>query len=320
MRVFLRGNRWYYEVIENGKKIKRSLGPGVINEMAAMVKAEERITLTLGEYIEDYLKGIAAHMAKLTILTYRKSLYMFADYVGWKAALDEIGARQIATFAAVRLQKGIKPETVNLDLRHIRAALNKAERWELIEKAPRIDLVKTAKRLPRHLSAEQIEMILEAETEPDFRRLWEFLVWTGCRRGEALGLRWEDVELGDRPQALVNGKGDRQRMVPLLPPAVSALGSPGEGPVFPAWAPLSVSQHFRRLVRRLGITARVHDLRHTCFTWLVAKGVPLKLVQDIAGHASINTTMLYARVYSGDAYETLVKALGFNCAQKDGTV
>ena len=267
--------------------------------------------ITLDEFIYDYLHGIEPHVSPLTIETYGKSLRKFSEFVGGTVSLDSIGRRDISSFAAHRLKAGLRPETVNLDLRHIRAAFNKAVRWEYLSKAPLVEMVKAAKRLPRHLTAEQMQSILDAETEPNFKRLWTFLVWTGCRRGEALGLRWEDVELGERPQALVTGKGDRQRMVPLLPPAVAALGQPGAGPVFPSWSPFSVSQHFRRLVRRLGIRAKVHDLRHTCLTWLVAKGVPLKLVQDMAGHSSIDTTMLYARVYSGESYDTLAKAFGF---------
>lgn len=266
--------------------------------------------ITLDEFIADYLYGIGPHVSALTIDTYSKSLRLFSSFIGGSVAIDNISRRDISAFASKRL-KEVKPETVNLDLRHIRAALNKAVRWEYLEKAPLVEMVKTGKRLPRHLTVDQMQTILDAETEPNFKRLWTFLLWTGCRRGEALGLTWECVTLGDRPQALVTGKGDRQRMVPLLPPAVDALGQVATGQVFPSWSPFSVSQHFRRLVRRLGIRARVHDLRHTCLTWLVAKGVPLKLVQDMAGHASIDTTMLYARAYIGETYDTLVKAFDF---------
>ena len=267
--------------------------------------------LTIDKFVEEFLRDIKPQVAWLTILAYRKSLYKFAEFIGGSTPLDVIKAREIVQFAAFRLREGVRPETVNSDLRHVRACLNKAVRWEVLEKAPAVEMVKTAKRLPRHLTPEQVAAILAAEREPNFRRLWVFLLWTGCRRGEALGLTWENVTLGERPSALVTGKGDRERVIPLLPPAVAAMGLPGAGKVFPAWAPFSVSQHFRRLVRSLGIRARVHDLRHTCFTWLVAKGVPLRLVQDIAGHSSITTTMLYAQVYSGDSYDVLVKACGF---------
>lgn len=311
MRVFKRGDRWYYEIYENGKRIRKSLGPEMLSEMGAVAEADRVTALALGEYIEDYLRGIFAQVSGLTIASYRKSLYKFSDFLGSGKALDEITGRDISAFASDRLRSGVKPETVNIDLRQIRAAFNKAVHWELLEKPPRIEFLKVKKRLPSHLTVDQVAAILEAEPDPDFKRLWTFLVWMGCRRGEALGLAWEHITLGERPEALITGKGDRERVIPLLPPAVAALGPVGSGLVFPPWRPHSVSQHFRRLVRSLGLKARVHDLRHTCLTWLVAKGVPLKLVQDIAGHSSINTTMLYAKVYTGESYDTLTAAFGF---------
>ena len=312
MRVYKRGDKWYYDVFtEKGKRIRKAFAPGDLEKYEAFTLAESSTVLKLAEFVEEYLSEIKSQVAPLTISSYRKSLYIFIKFLGEDFKFHDLTARHVAKFASVRLQNGIKPETVNSDLRHIRAALNKAVKWEYLSKAPLVEMVKVSKRLPRHLTVDQMQTILDAETEPNFKRLWTFLLWTGCRRGEALGLKWEDVELGERPQALVTGKGDRQRVVPLLPPAVAALGPPESGAVFPSWSPFSVSQHFRRLVRRLGIQARVHDLRHTCLTWLVGKGVPLKLVQDIAGHASINTTMLYAKVYSGESYDTVVKAFGF---------
>ncbi len=313
MRIYKRGNKWYYDVFtETGKRIRKSFAPGDMEYEAALKAADSKTALTFAEFYEEYLSEIKMNVARLTIEAYRKSLQSFARFIGEKE-LWSITSRHISQYAVWRLTQGVKHETINSDLRHLRAAFNKAVKWEYIEKAPAVEMVKVAKRLPRHLTVEQMQKILDAETDPDFKRLWEFLVWTGCRRGEALGLMWEHVTLGDRPEALITGKGDRQRVIPLLPPAVQALGSPGEGlsPVFPPWSPFSVSQHFRRRVRGLGIQARLHDLRHTCLTWLVAKGVPLKLVQDIAGHASINTTMLYAKVYSGESYDTLAKAFGF---------
>lgn len=312
MRVYQRGNKWYYDVFtESGKRIRKSFAPGDMRYEEALKAAEAKTALSFAKFCEEYLSEIKVRVARLTIDTYRKSLQSFAGFIGDKE-LSEITSRHISQYSAWRLGRGIRPETVNSDLRHLRAAFNRALKWEYIEKAPLVEMVKVAKRLPRHLSVEQMQQLLDAETEPDFKRLWVFLLWTGCRRCEALGLKWEHVSLGERPQAVITGKGDRERVIPLLPPVVEAMGFPGEGPVFPPWSPFSVSQHFRRLVRRLGIKARLHDLRHTCLTWLVARGVPLKLVQDIAGHASINTTMLYAKVYSGESYDTLAKAVGFD--------
>jgi integrase len=72
-----------------------------------------------------------------------------------------------------------------------------------------------------------------------------------------------------------------------------------------------VTHHFHKVAQAAGVKAKLHDLRHTGLTWMVARGVPLKLVQDIAGHTSINTTMGYAKTFAGGAYDVLMKAFSF---------
>jgi integrase len=111
---------------------------------------------------------------------------------------------------------------------------------------------------------------------------------------------------------LITGKGDRQRVIPLVPPAVEALGAPEKtGPVFAVFSADYLPHRFVKAAKAAGVKARLHDLRHTCLTWLVAHGIPLKLVQEIAGHSDIKTTLNYAKTFAGGAYETLVKAFKF---------
>ena len=77
------------------------------------------------------------------------------------------------------------------------------------------------------------------------------------------------------------------------------------GPVFEVGGEIYVTHRFRAMARAAGIEAKLHDLRHTGLSWMVAHGVPVKLVQDIAGHTSIATTMIYAKTFAGGAYEVL---------------
>lgn len=174
-------------------------------------------------------------------------------------------------------------------------------------------MVRTSKRLPQHLTKEQVELIVEAEVNTTYKRLWVLLMWTGLRRAEARGLDWSHVDLTDEPVMTVIGKGDRERVVPIVPPALAAMGEPQDsGPVFLVGGDRQVSARFKEAARRAGLPkARLHDLRHTCLTLLVGHGVPLKLVQDIAGHSSINTTMRYAKIFTGDAHAVLKDAFGF---------
>lgn len=121
------------------------------------------------------------------------------------------------------------------------------------------------------------------------------------------------MTLGEQPQALITGRGDRQRVIPLVPPVVEAMGEPKvAGPVFSVVKADYVTHRFIKAAKKAGVKARLHDLRHTCLTWLVARGLPLKLVQDIAGHTDIKTTLNYAKTFAGGAYQAIVKAFNFD--------
>ncbi len=118
--------------------------------------------------------------------------------------------------------------------------------------------------------------------------------------------------MGDCPQAVIIGKGDRQRAIPLMPPAVEALGKPqASGLVFPFGSLYYLSHRFRKAARAAGVPAHLHMLRHTACTMMVQHGAPLSLVRDVAGHSDIKTAMGYAKVYTGAAHKVLSSVFGF---------
>ena len=303
----------------------RSLGPGIQNQAQAEAVYRElerkRLDgklglldpgkLTIGQFRRQFVAERKGHIADTSLKRYETSLKALAESFGDKILVRSLTSRKISKWAGQRLAQGVTPAGVNADLRHIKAALRRAAKWGLIEKAPDIEMVKVSKYLPRHITPEDLDTIFKAEKNQEHRRIWIFLLWTGCRRSEMLRLNWQDIRWGDKPAALVTGKGDRQRIVPLLPPVVEVLGPPHDiGPVFPPVHPDTITKWWQRLIRSCGMKGiRLHDLRHTCFTYLVSKGVPLKMVQKIAGHADIRVTMGYAEGLIGDIYDEMLKVL-----------
>ncbi|MCB2190307.1 MAG: tyrosine-type recombinase/integrase [Deltaproteobacteria bacterium] len=352
MNFFKRGKRYYLQWWEGDRRRYKSLGPAVKTETQAKIivaeleKAglEEKLArldpsrLTLGRFIPQYLSERKGHIKPKSLARYDVSLRMLQADLGKNFLLRSLTTRKLQQWAGLRLQQGVSRAGVNTDLRHIRGALNWAFDMGMLQKAPKIKLLKEPQNLPRHLTAEQAQSLLKAEANADRRRLWGFLLWTGMRRAEVLGMRWNHIVWDPKPAALVTGKGDKQRMVPLLPAAVAFLAGLDQdqvdGPicVWPrtevgqVWVmpthpsgiaepvmvvpkPDTVTRWFKVAARAAGLDCRLHDLRHTAITWMVSRGVMLRVAQEIAGHAHYSTTERYAKALVADLYDAASKGL-----------
>ncbi|MCS6710607.1 tyrosine recombinase [Brachybacterium sp. EF45031] len=181
-------------------------------------------------------------------------------------------------------------------------------------------------RLPHPLSIAQVEALLAAAGRPGTgrlateralrdRALLELLYGLGARISEAIGLDLDDLDLSSRT-AVLHGKGDKQRAVPVgtyaaeaveayLTRARPALAARGRGtPALllgirgtrltrqAAW------QVVRTAAETAGITEEVspHTLRHSFATHLLLGGADVRSVQELLGHASVTTTQLYTQV------------------------
>ncbi len=157
------------------------------------------------------------------------------------------------------------------------------------------------------------------------RALLEFLYASAARVSEAVRIELSDLDL-DARNALVTGKGNKQRVVPLGRPAVEAIRTylpvrleMKRGIADPGW--LFLNARGGRLTRQgvFGIVrkhARIagidesavspHVLRHSAATHMVEGGADLRTVQEILGHANISTTQIYTRVSPRYLYEVFV--------------
>lgn len=206
-------------------------------------------------------------------------------------------------------------------------------------------------RVGKALEPEQVETLLEAAQSERNGPMIAFLVLTGLRLGEAQALRWRDVD--ERKNRLwVRGTLERlpgqrwtvelpkteksRRQVPLVPPALEILQLQRDRQTFEksraqdAWldegfvfaneqgdvtAQEGVRDAFKRSLVRAGIDPdhRVHDLRHTTVTYLIALGIPLPTVQAIVGHSTLAMTQRYAHVQEAmldDAAERMATFFG----------
>jgi integrase/recombinase XerD len=172
--------------------------------------------------------------------------------------------------------------------------------------------------IPEVLSPETVDKLLEAPMLGERfyhrdRALLETLYATGCRASEVVGLRLEELHL-DKAYLKCEGKGGKQRVVPLGRPAVSVLSTyleqqrpqlvHGESEyVFLSRGGKALTREMlwvlvKKYVKRAGIKKETspHTLRHSFATHLLAGGADLRTLQELLGHSSIRTTQVYTRV------------------------
>lgn len=141
---------------------------------------------------------------------------------------------------------------------------------------------------------------------PEMYRIIKFALYTGCRREEIVKARYEHIQ---GTKIMIYGKGNKERLIPLLPGALELRQDIGK--IFPYKHVSTVSNHFRAIVRACGVTARFHDLRHTAGTQMLAHGIDITIVKEILGHTDIRTTQIYAQVLA-ESMEKAMTGFGYD--------
>jgi site-specific recombinase XerD len=194
-----------------------------------------------------------------------------------------------------------------------------------------LPLVRGVRRLPRILEPDEVAALMAAlRTERD-RAMVQAMVLGGLRRCEVLGLRLEDLRLGEWRVFIADGKGGHQRLVPLSPSFFATVAAYmnserptacGSDRVFVVLKgpnrsrPLS-ADGLDEIISAARARARLvhgtcHELRHTCLTRLREHGMSLEALQAQAGHRSIASTHLYLHLcadWLADEYRRAAEAI-----------
>lgn len=285
---------------------------------------------TVGDFLTTWLVDIAAVKVRpATLRSYVMYVKLHLIPGLGKKRLARLTPADVRAFLADRRAAGLSPATVKQIHAILRSALAHAVREDLVARnVARLVVVPAG---PRHevvpLSVEEAKQLLVAARNDRLYPLWAVALAIGLRRGEALGLRWCDIDLEsgtlrvrqslqrvDGALAVVPPKTERsRRSIPLPAIAVTALqehrermaiestrrGQPlsADGFVFTSsigtpLEPRNVNRAFVALLGRAGLRhVRLHDLRHTCASLLLAQGVPARVVMETLGHSAIAVTM-----------------------------
>ena len=231
------------------------------------------------------------------------------EALGDEFPITKITGKVLQDYVVVLKEKGLSPATINRKVAAIMTILKVAEMGGYITSTPSIPREKEAEHRTRVLTQEEEETLLSLLTpspNTDYSRLVVFLIDTGMRVGEALTLPWGDVKVamgsGTPSVTVTKSKGGRPRTIPLTRRAMVALAEMGDEPGGP-WMALSQSAFghtWSKVRNRMGLSEDKefvpHALRHTCASRLVRAGVPIQVVKEWLGHATLAMTLRYAHL------------------------
>lgn len=266
-----------------------------------VAKINKQSAVKLSEYLKYY--NAAADRHSLTDSTHKgveSAYHSLIQYIG-DIPISDINKDVIDRYK-LDVAVVLKPSTINKYLSALAASLSYAVDCGILLSVPKITKIKTGRRLRRVIMPDDLEKIRSA-ADPDLLMAIDIALWTGARLSEVLFMRYEHKQ---GQSIRIIGKGDKERIVPLIGPAKEILNQQHIGPVFTRWKlARSLSRVFNQTCKSVGVHARFHDLRHTAATNMLAKGVMLSVVQRILGHTSIATTQIYADVLE----ETLMREM-----------
>jgi integrase/recombinase XerC len=308
-------------------------------QMPSMAKAEQEpeFTFAAADVAAQLVRwlthlGAERRMSALTVEAYRGDVARFlaflAEHLGGPpslAALARIEVRDVRAFMAARRAEGISSRSL---MRALAAARSFARFLERNGKGKvgalaAVRSPKIPRTLPKPLGIAAAKSVTDAEVRAgENREPWilardaavlALLYGSGLRISEALGLKRKDVpEPGKGDTIVVTGKGNKTRMVPVLPQVLELVAEyaalypgalPPDGALFRgarggALSPRIVQLTMERLRGALSLpdSATPHALRHSFATHLLARGGDLRAIQELLGHASLSTTQIYTAV------------------------
>jgi site-specific recombinase XerD len=263
--------------------------------------------------ITQFIEHVALRSPKRSTAThYESDLRLFARQVD--KSPQQVTVQDVSVFVTAQSARGLKPKTINRRL----ATLHSFFEFLAIEAGdeswanPVIwshHRIRQGSSLPRDLSDEAVKRLLDQVTHPRDRAMISVMLDLGLRVAEVAGLQVDDYEPASAPDQAarlrVRGKGDKERIVWLLPEIAAVLEtwlqerpqSPYRALFFTrrgqAFSVRGIQERVEHYARQAGLHVTCHQLRHTCARRLAEGRMPLASLASWLGHASPTTTQVY---------------------------
>jgi len=292
---------------------------------------------TVKQYLENWLENVRRlRIRSSTLQSYRDALHIRIIPALGHVQLNQLSREMVQTFLADLFDEGLSPNYIKALYMLLSSALKDAVDSEVLARnvCERVTLPRGEKYEARPLTKEECQRLITAARG---HRLWFFIlmgITTGARRGELTGLRWSDIDLakgvvhirrtivrlrklgfvanepktasGARKirltQIVIDGLEEQKRYIAAIRRHAGSAWKENDllfpnkhGGYLDRWV---ISRQFQRVLEKAGLPyMRLHDLRHSAATLLLAAGVNVKVVQEMLGHSDIRITLqMYSHV------------------------
>ena len=316
MAVYQKKGIYFIDYIVEGRRKRESVGPS--KKQAELVLKKRKIEIAEGKFLDvkkekkvlfdDFARTYRELHSKVnhrpSVARRNKGIIKNLSTMFSGKYLSEITPQLIERYKSKRI-KEVSPATVNRELTTLKCMFNKAILWNEFDDNPvrKVEMLKENNIRLRYLEKEEVKSLLEA-CAPHLKPIVTIAIYTGMRRGEIFGLKWQNIDIQHDVIYLLDTKNGERREVLLNETAKKALIAipkhPESSYVFcnkNGQPYTSVKKSFHSALKKCGIiNFRFHDLRHTFASQLIMAGVDLKTVQELLGHKSIEMTMRYSHL------------------------
>lgn len=274
--------------------------------------------------LDQFLDYVALErgLSENTRAAYSHDLHVFLDFLQSRkvGSINAVKRRHVLDFLMAEKDRGLSTNSISRRLVAIKVFFRYLQQENLLRGnvTDTMDSPRLWKVLPGTLTYREVERLLAAPARGALavrdKALIETLYATGLRVSELARLTLDDLHF-DAGYVRCVGKGNKERVVPLGETARAALeryleelrpalaGERGSRAVFLTrrggpFSRKSIWKLIKRYARLAGITKNVmpHTLRHSFASHLLANGAPLRIIQEMLGHADITTTQVYTHV------------------------
>ena len=259
--------------------------------------------MNIRKYIDDYSRDIQlVYNSEATKENYKSQVWRFLNHFKDEVEPKAIPNEKIKDWL-------LEAKTIN-SRKHRLCAINSFYKITvgMPSKIQKIPYPKSEKKLPIVLSQDEVQKMFDVCENLKHKVILTLLYSCGLRVSELINLQWTNIDRSRMIINILNGKGKKDRQV-MLPEVVIPLLEKYwhqyktktyilGGQFSDKYSAKSVSEVLKQLAKKAKINKRVwtHQMRHNCFTHMVENGTDINLIQKLAGHNSVKTTMMYVQI------------------------